>query len=161
MINFTRKGEKMKKNIFIFFALMFVSSFGYGASISSVIAERAENFVGLSSKNEIGRGRLSCAVMVSKIIPDKQVASPSTAEMFKKMSNSKKWKKIPLSQAREGDIIISPTQKRRGHVGIIGDGVIFQNSSKKKKFVKTDITVKDWVNKYSKRSLKTYVFRYC
>jgi hypothetical protein len=128
----------------------------------SYILQKARNLVGKSSRNEIGGGRKSCAVMVSKVIPDENVKSPSTKEMFKKLKSSPSWESVSVYDAEPGDIIISPsTGKKVGHVGVIGeDGKIYQNKSTKKMFLKTEVTVFDWVRKYSKRSLPTYVFRY-
>ncbi|MBT3786133.1 hypothetical protein HOF92_14260 [bacterium] len=71
---------------------------------------------------------------------------------------------VPLSEAKPGDIIISPTvwspKRNTGHVGIVGEGRrIFSNSSSKAKW-QDNFSYDSWTQYYkTKKGLSINVYR--
>jgi hypothetical protein len=123
------------------------------------ILSKAKQLVGESSSSEIGGGNRSCAVMVSKILPD--IRTSSTADMFQQLNNNFNYHRVSVESSKPGDVIISPTDHYIGHVGIIGNNCIYQNNSHVKRFMMIRMTAEQWKEYYSSiRHLPTYVFRY-
>ncbi|MCO4783953.1 MAG: CHAP domain-containing protein [Candidatus Cloacimonetes bacterium] len=109
-----------------------------GPANASIFRE-ATKAMGESSAAGPGGGSVSCAWMVNKVLKRSlgiTVDGNATALMnkdFKSMVAAGKAEQISVSNAKPGDIIISPTEgKNIGHVGIVGEGgTILSNGGSK------------------------------
>lgn len=128
----------------------------------------AKNMKGVSSKNIKGtyNGKFGCAAMVNKVLKESigttlSNNTLSTFEMYNFLEKSKNWKRVDLNDAPPGSIIISPTIKQHGHVGIIGEnGIIYSNSSSKRKW-DDHFNISKWKTYYTdKKKLPTRVYVY-
>ncbi len=130
--------------------------------------------LGVSTCNISGTngGRLACAYAVNAIVFDalgKPITGSnanygkSTSDMYAELSGSDRFYLVAsnATQAKPGDIVISPTQgSNTGHVGIFTtSGKIISNSSSEQQ-VDDKFSLDSWQNYYSgNKGLSTYVFR--
>jgi hypothetical protein len=135
---------------------------------TSKILNKAKQLDGKSSKyiKNTSNGKLACAAMVNVVLNEsigKPVANNtySTLEMYKYFEKSSDWKKVSLEQAPPGSIIISPTGRKIGHVGILGEhDEIYSNSSKRRKW-DNHFDMNSWKFYYTnRRKLPTYAYVY-
>ena len=139
-------------------------------SANEQILEEAIKALGESSKSGPRRGKFACAWMVNKILQRSigyKVNGDSTSSMNKVFQShvaSGRAQLIPASQARLGDIIISPTvwypKRNTGHVGIVGqNGKIMSNSSTRAQW-EENYTAESWYRRYEQqRGLRTFIYR--
>ena len=139
-------------------------------SANEKISKEAIRALGESSKSGPDGGNLACAWMVNKILQRSigyKVNGDSTSSMnqvFQSHVASGRAQLIPASQARLGDIIISPTvwspKRNTGHVGIVGqNGKIMSNSSSRAQW-EENFTSETWYRKYEqKKGLRTFIYR--
>ena len=139
-------------------------------SANEKIMDEATKALGESSKSGPDGGNLACAWMVNKILQRSvgyKVNGDSTTSMnqvFQSHVASGRALLIPASQARHGDIIISPTvwspKRNTGHVGIVGqNGKIMSNSSSRAQW-EENFTSESWYRKYEqKKGLRTFIYR--
>ncbi len=113
-------------------------------------------------------GNLACAAAVNKII-ESALGKPinkslSTIEMNKSLSTSDRFTLVGsnYADAMPGDIIISPTGAKVGHVGIVaapGAAAIISNSSRNAQ-VQQNFSAQSWKKRYENdRNLQTYIYR--
>jgi hypothetical protein len=124
----------------------------------------------MSSRNGPDGGNLACAWAVNKILQasiGKKFDHDSTTDMDRELRmgvSSGTVESIPVSEARPGDIVISPTiwspERVTGHVGIVGEnGKIYSNSSREAQW-KQNFTMASWKDYYgSKKGLKVNIYR--
>tara|TARA_B100000674_G_scaffold451456_1_gene422246 strand:+ start:953 stop:1654 length:702 start_codon:yes stop_codon:yes gene_type:complete len=139
-------------------------------SANEKIMDEAIKALGESSKSGPRRGKFACAWMVNKILQRSigyKVNGDSTSSMNKVFQShvaSGRAQLIPASQARLGDIIISPTvwypKRNTGHVGIVGqNGKIMSNSSTRAQW-EENYTAESWYRRYEQqRGLRTFIYR--
>lgn len=108
----------------------------------------------------------ACANTVSSIMEDSGIPfkkTNATAQMYKNLNSDPNWVKIPINQAKKGDLIISPTSGNTiGHVGIVlNDGAKNIGSSSRGGAFESNYTRRSWDTVFNERkSLPTYIFRY-
>ena len=134
------------------------------------INETAKKMIGTSTKNVPGTegGNLGCCAGVSMmykqatgedILPGKPIVI-DTAEAYARLSNDSRFEKLPVSQGRGGDIIITARGKEHGHAGVIVDGGRIVSNSSKGAVLRDDYTIDGWNKHISKRNpTQTHVFR--
>jgi hypothetical protein len=114
------------------------------------------------------QGNLACAAAVNKIVAQ-ALGQPingslSTVDMKKSLDSSNRFTYIgsDFSNAMPGDIVISPTGEKVGHVGIVagaGGSTIISNSSSAAA-VKANFTASSWTQRYeNERNLGVYIYR--
>ncbi|MCJ8346052.1 hypothetical protein MJH12_10965 [bacterium] len=136
-----------------------------GTANASILRE-AESAMNESSAAGPDGGNLACAWMVNKILKRSvgfKVDGDSTYRMnneFKALVSAGKVEKIELEDRQPGDIILSPTGKKVGHVGIIGESnQIYSNRSSAAKWGNS-FTVNRWNAYYgTQRNLAVNVYR--
>ena len=133
---------------------------------NSTILRAAENTLGDSSRDiaGCGHGKLACAAMVSLVLRRAGVAtihSDCTDDMYHQLSESDQFERVPVSSAKPGDIIISPSAEHHfGHVGIVGlHDAVYSNNSYSAKF-DHNLTLSIWKQYFGTRlNLGVYIYR--
>jgi hypothetical protein len=106
-------------------------------------------------------GNLACAWAVNEVVrrATGQTVSQellSTDSLYAALNSGNRGILLGQGDATPGSIIISPTEgKVIGHAGIVGEDVVYSNSSARAEFWHS-YTVQTWLVKYAK--LKTYFF---
>ncbi|MCO4783950.1 MAG: hypothetical protein KC646_16605 [Candidatus Cloacimonetes bacterium] len=133
---------------------------------NATIFREAKEALGESSAAGPDGGNLACAWMVNKILERSvgfKVDGDSTSRMdteFQALVSSGKAEKIDVADSRPGDIILSPTGAKVGHVGIIGESnEVYSNSSSAAEW-KQNFTVDRWTSYYQgSRNLPVNIYR--
>lgn len=135
------------------------------------LASTALNNVGWSSINCPERGNKGCACTVSEMFqrayPGQDMftgvkRTDSTTAMLNGMKSSPNlWQEIPYDQQQAGDIIVTGSAAKSGHVGINVDGYkIASNSSSRAQF-EVNYNKDSWTKSIASRpGAPTSVFRY-
>ncbi len=112
---------------------------------------------------------VGCADSLSRIIektfPNVIMGSVSTAMLYKQLNASQAFVKV--TEARPGDIIISPTGSASkpgsitfGHCGIFGENEEIMSNSSATGLWTNNFTLKSWVDRYrGLGNFKIYFFR--
>ena len=139
-------------------------------SANEQILEEAIKALGESSRSGPHNGNRACAWMVNKILQRSvgyTVDGDATKDMnkiFQSHVASGRALLIPATEARPGDIIISPTVHSPrhiiGHVGIVGqNGKIMSNSSGSAQW-EENYTAESWYRRYEQqKGLETFIYR--
>lgn len=137
------------------------------------INDAAKKMIGTSTKNTPAGGGLGCAAAVSMmykqatgedILPGRGMVV-DTAELYSGLSKDSRFEKLPLSQARPGDIVVTARGNQHGHTGIVTDGGrIISNSSKGFKgsapgTIQNNYSVNSWSSVAARNPTQTAVFR--
>jgi hypothetical protein len=137
---------------------------------SKALANAAHASVGTSTAKvpNTQNGKLACA-WAANDISTKALGKPlgtggaklSTASLNRSLANNPEFARVPLSEVRPGDVVISPTVgKKVGHVGIMGhNGRVIENSSSRQQ-IREGRTISQWQAEYAgRRQLSTYIYR--
>ena len=147
-----------------------------------ILSDTAYKSIGMDTKNIAGtdHGREGCAAAVSKmfkaatgenILPGHELVK-GTGDLYDGLSRDPRFKKLPLSEAQPGDIVVTARGEKAGHTGIVGlGGEIISNSSHgfdgrtkdpaKAGTVQNNYTVERWRREIMPRNAgETTIFRY-
>lgn len=103
---------------------------------------------------------LGCAQTVNNILKAclgyEAGGGPSTKAMYESLNTNQNFITVTTSEARAGDIILSPTGQgngnvAHGHVGFLGDnGIVYSNNSAKD-MLDDHITAEEWRNYFVRK----------
>jgi cell wall-associated NlpC family hydrolase len=106
------------------------------ASVNQRVMQAAEELRGMSTRNGPGGGNVACAFAVNKVLARAGVptlgANPNYVPSVEEALRGGRGRQVSPSEARPGDIVVSPGQS---HVGIyLGEGRVLSNSSSRAAF---------------------------
>jgi len=106
------------------------------ASVNQRVMQAAAELRGMSTRNGPGGGNVACAFAVNKVLARAGLptlgANPNYVPSLEDSLRSGRGRQVSPSEARPGDIVVSPGQ---AHVGIyLGEGRVLSNSSSRAAF---------------------------
>jgi len=106
------------------------------APVNQRVLQAAEALRGMSTRNGPGGGNVACAFAVNKVLARAGLptlgANPNYVPSLEDSLRSGRGRQVSPSEARPGDIVVSPGQ---AHVGIyLGEGRVLSNSSSRAAF---------------------------
>jgi hypothetical protein len=142
------------------------------------ISDAANKMIGTSTKNIPGtiNGKMGCAAATSMmykqatgedILPGRPMVL-GTDELYAGLSKDSRFEKLPLSQARPGDIVVTAKNYntgRAGHTGVVtAGGRIISNSSDGFKgsapgTIQNNYSIEKWASVTARNPAQTAVFR--